>query len=1212
MAKIVVICPSCLSRWLIDERFLGSKGRCRKCQAAFTLSRSDEIGSEPAAPGIDKDSSRPGGEEEGQRPPVGLWNVGDVILDVYEVKPIGLPGCEGKHYAEGGMGIVYRVHHRGWGIDLAVKSPKPHNVATERGKRSFERECETWVGLGLHPNVVSCYYVRRVDGIPRIFAEFMEGGTLADWMDSGRLYEGGPQEALERILDIAIQVAWGLQHAHKHGVVHQDMKPGNVMLHGSLAKVTDFGLARAWEAATKVDLDPAQMGVAVSLGGITPAYCSPEQLEAAVQAESDIPEPERTKITHRTDIWSWALTVFAMFCGRSPCRFGGQTAPQTLKKFLEEPPEEGHLPPMPPAIALLLGRCFQVDARQRPESMAELAEECRGIYRELIGVEYPRREPVTAALLANSLNNRAASLLDLGKHREAAALWEEAWQRHPWQPQVTYNRALAAWRRGEITDVDLISQLEELCKARPEEWTAAYALGLAELERGEVRRAVTALRRARTLGGTSEVESALDRARRMLERIPGCIRAFTGQPPHLTTVFVSTNGLCALSGMDESSYQLWEPATGRSLLTIDRPGDSPSTSPDKRWRLTAASDGTLTLVDSLGGQRATTFRPIRWGPSPATGAVSGDGRWRLAAGPDNSFQLVEVGGGKAIRTFRGHRGRVNSVSFAADARWALSGAADKTVRLWEVATGRCLRTLKGHVDSVTGVFLAPNGLWGLSECSGRRMHLWNLEALVCLEHRFNAPILMCDVTTAETAGQTQREFFERVAKAREAMSENRYAEAVELARSARQLPGYEVTREALQLWHEVGRRCQRIGCRDAWCAQTLEGHRDVVQGVAISRDGRWALSASSDLTLRLWELATGHCRAVWSGHRDWVRSVVFGPQDRWALSASYDRTLLMWEVSQGGVLQRFEGHGNHVGCVGVSADGRLAFSGSWDRSVRVWEVATGRCLKPLRGHAGYVNAVCPSPDGRMVLSGSDDGTVRLWDVVQGEAIRVLEGHEDWVQAVAFSPDGRLGLSASKDRTLRLWDLAAGRCVRVLQGHQATVTAVVMVADGRWALSASDDRTIRLWELETGRCHHVLEGHAGPVTCLAVSRDGRWALSGGRDRVVRLWEIDWEYRFPGWVDWDERARPYLESFLTLHCPVAADGIARQGMPECTADDFQQLLAELADRGLGWIRPEGVRAELEKIVLQWSGPPAAEPASPGCQSRRPSVTDRGDPL
>src|SRR5262249_6517877 len=106
----------------------------------------------------------PPGEDQAAVPVV--WHVGDVLLEQYEVT---------GELGEGGMGTVYKVHHRGWNVDLAVKSPKPDIFARAGGNENFVREAETWVTLDVHPHIVSCYYVRTLGGIPRIFAEYVEG-----------------------------------------------------------------------------------------------------------------------------------------------------------------------------------------------------------------------------------------------------------------------------------------------------------------------------------------------------------------------------------------------------------------------------------------------------------------------------------------------------------------------------------------------------------------------------------------------------------------------------------------------------------------------------------------------------------------------------------------------------------------------------------------------------------------------------------------------------------------------------------------------------------------------------------------------------------------------------------------------------------------------------------------------------------------------------
>ena len=149
------------------------------------------------------------------------WNVGDVILDLYEVQPVS---DDGQAFHAGGFGKVYKVHHKTWNIDLAVKCPHVHAFQTETQKENFIKECQSWIELGMHPNIASCYYVRELGGVPRIFAEYVDSGSLKEWIESGHLYEEeDKKEALKRMLDVAIQFAWGLHYAHELGMVHQDV-----------------------------------------------------------------------------------------------------------------------------------------------------------------------------------------------------------------------------------------------------------------------------------------------------------------------------------------------------------------------------------------------------------------------------------------------------------------------------------------------------------------------------------------------------------------------------------------------------------------------------------------------------------------------------------------------------------------------------------------------------------------------------------------------------------------------------------------------------------------------------------------------------------------------------------------------------------------------------------------------------------------------------
>ncbi len=288
--------------------------------------------------------------------------------------------------------------------------------------------------------------------------------------------------------------------------------------------------------------------------------------------------------------------------------------------------------------------------------------------------------------------------------------------------------------------------------------------------------------------------------------------------------------------------------------------------------------------------------------------------------------------------------------------------------------------------------------------------------------------------------------------------------------------------------------------------RVLSGHEEGVWAVAVSPDGLRVLSGSVDHTMKLGEVATGQEVRTFTGHALAVTAVAFSPDGARVLSGSVDQRLKLWEAATGEEVRTFRGHKQAVRAVALSPDGRLALSGSEDQTLWLWEVATGQEVRTLRGHTQTVTAVAFSPDGRLALSGSQDRTLKLWDVATGRTLRTMTGHTWGVTDVAFSPDGRLALSGSGGQTLRLWDVATGRWLRTFSGHAQTVWAVAFSPDGRLALSASEDQTLKLWEVATGKEIRTLRGHAQAVRTAAFSPDGRWALSGSEDETLKLWDV----------------------------------------------------------------------------------------------------------
>ena len=289
--------------------------------------------------------------------------------------------------------------------------------------------------------------------------------------------------------------------------------------------------------------------------------------------------------------------------------------------------------------------------------------------------------------------------------------------------------------------------------------------------------------------------------------------------------------------------------------------------------------------------------------------------------------------------------------------------------------------------------------------------------------------------------------------------------------------------------------------------RTLTGHADRVNSVALTPDGRRAVSGSRDKTLKVWDLETGEELRTLTGHWERVSCMALTPDGRRAVSGSLDQTLKVWDLDTGAELHTLHGHTEAVLCVALTPDGRRAVSGSWDSTLKVWDLETGEELRTLTGHTHWLTSVALTPDGRRAVSGSWDSTLKVWDLETGEELRTLTGHRGWVTSVPLTPDGRRAVSGSVDHTLKVWDLETGAEVRTLTGHMGPVECVALTADGRRAISGSQDDTLKVWDLETGEELRTLTGHTSDVVCVAVTPDGHRSVSGSQDDTLKVWDLE---------------------------------------------------------------------------------------------------------
>ncbi len=260
----------------------------------------------------------------------------------------------------GGMGEVYRARDTRLDRTVAIKILPSHLSSNSEAKQRFDREARAISALS-HPNICDLYDVGQHDGISYLVMEYLEGETLGERLRKGKL-------PLEQVFRVGGEICQGLEQAHRSGVVHRDLKPGNIMLTKSGAKLMDFGLAKA-TAAPLGNLSGsnslATMSQPLTTEGTivgTIQYMAPEQLEGK---EAD----------KRSDIFALGSVLYEMITGKRA--FEGKTMASTIASILaaEPKPLSAMQPLSPPGLEHVIATCIAKDPEQRWQSCADVSRQ---------------------------------------------------------------------------------------------------------------------------------------------------------------------------------------------------------------------------------------------------------------------------------------------------------------------------------------------------------------------------------------------------------------------------------------------------------------------------------------------------------------------------------------------------------------------------------------------------------------------------------------------------------------------------------------------------------------------------------------------------------------------------------------------------------------------------------------------------------------------
>ncbi|MEI6235006.1 MAG: protein kinase [Planctomycetota bacterium] len=1088
------------------------------------------------------------------------WHVGDVIEGKYDVTAIA---------GQGGMGVVYKVHHREWNIDMAVKTPLPALIKDTSAKARFLREAQLWVDLGLHPNLVQCWYVRDLGGMPRVFVDYLAGGSLKDWFVSGRV---GPGKWTV-IIDLIVQACDGLGYAHDRGVVHRDIKPGNMLMSedGRLC-ITDFGLVKlagvediesSCDADSSVALDTESEGLTrtgLSLG--TPQYGAPEQWGQARHVDA------------RADIYAMGVTLYELCCGRRPFDESGKGEPPQIiiARHLSVKPADPrtYRSDVPAPLAELALKCLAKNPADRPQTLGDMRRALADAYAFLSGELLPRLVPEVAESRASALNNRAVSMWDLGQPTQAEAAWKEALALDPRHAESIYNSALIEFRSGTLSDFEAELRLREAAKTNRK---ALLLLGSLQLETCDADAAARSFREAltdpalatdavawRSLGHSllalERYREADDAYAKALALNPGDSAAKRGAE-HARTCERSVAGRCLYPNIGfirtiekrVGSVRAFAVATdGRSLFSDD-------------------TQNTLCRFALPMGELLATYKGAT--KDILSIAVTPDGKQLLGGGDDTVLHAWSLETGLEIKTFygKGHIGSIAALAVTRDGTAAATTGSDKSVRIWELANGTQIRTLWGHDETGCAVAFSPSMSCLVSGGNDATIRFWELPS-------GNAGAVLRNALTPVRALAFSLDgafLFSAGANGRILKWDCSAVSRGELNPCALAFHGHRSNVNALAL-HPSGRFLFSGGDDNTvrmWdvetgrCLRTLKGHQGSVNALGVTPDGGTLISGASEhlgQPLRLWKLeldrytrdakssdlyaAALHVCRVESQDSSQTASRQFKQHVNEALAAyesaqyaasyaalkrarkiaGYERDpralelnarltqkLPLKNVAAAYLHSEIEGrHATGIRAVAFTAHETRALTlGRNDKFIGAWDLSSGGFVRTLEGHKLTVENFELTSDGSVMVSASSDYSAAIWDVSAGTIKHSLQGHTNEATGIAVSRDNRLAATVSTDGSVKLWDIASARCVKTFEKDDSAepLYAVKFMPDGRSLIVGGCDGAVVLWSVVLGKCVREFPGHSGAILDIAVFPDKPHFLTAGEDKTLRLWNAE---------------------------------------------------------------------------------------------------------
>ncbi len=987
----------------------------------------------------------------------------------------------------GGMGRVYEAVQQSPQRSVAVKVMRD-GIVTAAQMRRFEYEAQVLARLR-HPHIAQIYALSTARVGPLPIPYFV----MELVPDARPLHVFCAADSLSIRARVALmrKVAAAVAHGHQKGVIHRDLKPGNILVGGDgEPKVIDFGIARSTDgeaAVTALHLtDPGQVVGTLS-------YMSPEQL--AGRGED---------VDARSDVHALGLVLHELVTGELPYDLRGRSVLEAVRVVHDEEPDvrapvaaAARRDPDVSAddarsLSVIVAKCLEKRPADRYATAAELAAE---LGRWLAG------EPIVARPLS-----AGEQLLRLARRHRAAA--------------AALFSALAALIAAVVGISFFAVRAErEGAAARAQLYRATVLLASASRDRGAEAEARRQLAMARGLVADAGTRRPLELAC-LAASLDDAVAVLTGHEGTVRALAWGPDGDRLVSAGEDGTLRVWEPAEAErrdawrqaTLAAVDTELWGVAISPDGDTVAVACADGAARMWDMRTGRellRCEGHAGTVYGV-----AFSHDGQRLITVGRDGGPRVWDATTGEEVMRLTGHVGTVYSAACSRDGSVIATAGKDATVRLWDAETGHERATLRGHANHVFFVAFSWQGDLLASASEDATVRIWDVasgEERAVLQHplKANAVAFTADDRVVTATNDAVLRIWDPAT-------------------------GLEVGR---RLGHEGG--VWGVACvgQGPWIAS---GGTDGIVRVsrhdygsnpalrcgssvrAVAHDPAGALVAiGTGSGVQVWDAACGHQVATLSHDGRQVNDVQFFPGGRLLAAACDGGVVEVWQCGAAGLSNRgeprdhgepvaeplrFTAHSRRVYSVDIDTIGqRLATAGE-DKTARIWQ--WGEEPQEIAAIKHEKRVLCGrfSPDGAILYTACEDRVARGWEIATGRERVRYEGHAAPVNWLALSPNAKRLATASSDGTVRLWDAASGVVQATLTGSPQQLWKVAFTPDGSRVIAVSADGGVYLWDAVSGEAVSVLRGHAGWAWGLSVGPAGQTLVSGGNDGMIRLWGL----------------------------------------------------------------------------------------------------------